>query len=179
MAKVIRVFGKADSYDIEFTPNGGEWIVDVPPDMTDGVYAVQLTAIDINAVHAYSVGELYMVKGICCFRIQETPYRAYFKVREYETTLRNLKHNITYKPSEYIVDFKKRYSIRTKKKEHKESMYRIEFDTRLRASDVVSHFSLKVKVREILVRPKTDLYTEYTPNTKIFIRKGCSHYGGK
>lgn len=94
MAKVIRVFGKADSYDIEFTPKEGKWEVDVPPDMTDGVYACQLVAIDENDVHAFRVGELYMVKGVCCLKLREIPYRIFFTSREHTITFREPKIKI-------------------------------------------------------------------------------------
>lgn len=75
MATIIRVYGKADSFDIELSRNGDKWEVDIPPDMTDGVYAVQLTAINNVGERGYWVGELYMVNSsICCLNLSQTQY---------------------------------------------------------------------------------------------------------
>ena len=46
---IIRVWGMADSFDIEFTRTGGtSWKCEVPPDTSDGVYAVTLYAMNRN-----------------------------------------------------------------------------------------------------------------------------------
>lgn len=179
MTKVIRVFGRADSFDIEFKSQGDAWVVDVPPDMTDGVYAVQLTAIDENNVRAFHVGELYMVNGICCFRLRELPYRAYFKVHDYEFELHHKKYNVSFEPLEYLIDFEKRYNVQIKKKKHQEPRYKMEFGATLKTSRVTKHFSSEVKTASLRVIPKTNFYTEYEPKTKIFIGKECLGHGGK
>ena len=83
-AKVIRVFGKADSFDIELTPNGDRWEVDIPPDLTDGVYAVQLTAINEVGDEAHWVGELFMCNGVCCINLVDYAYDMRIKVKEYD-----------------------------------------------------------------------------------------------
>lgn len=74
MAKIIRVWGKADSFDIELTEKGGRWEVNVPPDLVDGVYAVELTAIDSLTKRAHWAGELYMCNGVCCMQLRQLNY---------------------------------------------------------------------------------------------------------
>lgn len=96
MAKVIRVFGKADAFDIEFSRKGEKWTVDIPPDMTDGVYAVQLTAIDSVGESAYWTGELYMVDGVCCLKINELPYRVKINPKnQYDTHFSSIRKKST------------------------------------------------------------------------------------
>lgn len=179
MSKVIRVFGKADAYDIEFALKGEQWEVSVPPDMVDGVYAVQLTAIDENNVHAYRAGELYMVRGVCCFKIRELPYRAYFRAQEYEVSLHKRKYFIFHDPTLYEIDFEKRYNVRFKKKEPEDSNYKLEFNTGLRTVEVAPHFSVEVATNKMHINPKTDFYVERILKTKIIVRKECLCNGRK
>lgn len=63
------------------------WVVEIPPDMTDGVYAVELTAIDVNGDWAFWAGELFMVDGVCCMDIEPLPYRVTLKVNEYTVNI--------------------------------------------------------------------------------------------
>ena len=178
MAKVIRVYGKADSYDIEFTPNGDKWEVDVPPDMTDGVYAVQLTAIDELGECAYWVGELYMVDGVCCLKINEIPYRARLKAKEYEVEFHKRKYDVSCRSSSFDADFNERYNVQVRKKKHSKSNYETRFFATLKTSETATKNTLTLEVKETETKPKTDLYAEYEPETEIFIRKGCHCYGG-
>ncbi len=85
MAKVIRLFGKADNFNIEFSRKGRVWKTDIPPDMTDGVYAVQLTAIDELGESAYWVGELFMCRGVCCLKIERRQTGCFFSAKRYRT----------------------------------------------------------------------------------------------
>lgn len=81
--KIIRLWGNADDFDIEFKNEGGIWKVDVPPDFTDGVYAVTLHALNEFYESATWVGELFMCNGACCIKIHFAPYQVWFKVKEY------------------------------------------------------------------------------------------------
>lgn len=87
MAKIIRVFGKADSFDIEFTEKGGRWEADIPPDFTDGVYAVQLTAVNEFGKKSTWVGELFMCNGVCCVKFNDSPYQVWLRVKDYTVNL--------------------------------------------------------------------------------------------
>ena len=60
---ITRVYGRADSYEIEFTESGGMWNAAVPADLTDGKYVVELWAEDERGVAVYYTGILYMFDG--------------------------------------------------------------------------------------------------------------------
>ncbi len=77
---IIRLFGHADNFDIEFTHKGGTtWLCEVPPDTSDGVYAVELWAVnELNEV-GYWTGELYMCNGACHLKIERPKYGVWFK----------------------------------------------------------------------------------------------------
>lgn len=78
--KIIRVWGKADSFDIEFTHLGGtRWEANVPPDTTDGQYAVEIWAMNEFKETTYWTGELYMCNGVCCIKFFKQPYQMWFK----------------------------------------------------------------------------------------------------
>lgn len=78
--KILRVWGKADSFDIEFTHIGGtKWKCSVPPDVKDGQYAVEIWAISKFGDIAYWTGELFMCNGICCLRFNERPFTIWVK----------------------------------------------------------------------------------------------------
>lgn len=77
--KIVRLYGKADNLDIEFTHKGGTtWTCAVPPDFDDGIYAVELTAINEHGEIAYWTGELYMCSGACHIEIMKTDFVFWF-----------------------------------------------------------------------------------------------------
>lgn len=77
--KIVRLYGKADNLDIEFTYVGGTtWTCEVPPDMDDGVYAVELTAVNEYGEATYWTGELYMCGGVCHMEIKKNDYFFWF-----------------------------------------------------------------------------------------------------
>lgn len=79
--KIVRVWGRADSFDIEFTHEGGtRWKCSVPPDTKDGQYAVEIWAVNEFGELAYWTGELFMVNGVCCLRFDESPYRIWVRL---------------------------------------------------------------------------------------------------
>ena len=55
-----------------------EWECSVPPDMTDGVYACELTAENALGKLGYWVGFLYMSSGVCHFNLYPVNDRLYF-----------------------------------------------------------------------------------------------------
>lgn len=203
MARVIRVYGRADSYDIEFTPKEDKWEVDVPPDMTDGVYAVQLTAVDEIGDFSYWVGELYMVDGVCCLKIEETPYRVRLKVKEYEAECEG-RYDISHQPSHFDVDYKDKYAFT-----HHSSSYEVDYDDRydvvfkkvirpsydaafvkrLDVTERATRYEVTFKAKQTETKtetefntrhtPKTEFLSKFTPRTEFLIRKGCQCYGGR
>lgn len=78
--EIIRVWGKADEFDIEFIHEyGTRWTCRVPPDTVDGRYAVEIWATNRLGETAYWTGELYMCNGLCHLKIRDLPYRIWFK----------------------------------------------------------------------------------------------------
>lgn len=74
--QIVRVYGKADNFDLEFTPTGGnEWECTIPPDMTDGQYATEIYALDSEGYFAYWTGILYMLKGRVHLCLKESKYK--------------------------------------------------------------------------------------------------------
>lgn len=58
---VTRVWGKADSFELVFSPLGdGLWNADVPVDLEDGQYIVELYCEDQSGSRAYWTGILYL-----------------------------------------------------------------------------------------------------------------------
>lgn len=58
---VTRVWGKADSFELVFSPSrDGQWHANVPADLEDGQYVVELYCCDENGGTAYWTGILYL-----------------------------------------------------------------------------------------------------------------------
>lgn len=97
-SKIIRLWGRADNFDIEFTENeGGIWTCIVPPDTVDGQYACEIWAINEIGKYAYWTGILYMCNSVCHLEIHDSGYNiTFFEVlkeiefcpMQYEITLR-------------------------------------------------------------------------------------------
>lgn len=82
--QIIRVWGKADSFDIEFTRVGGtRWEASVPPDTNDGQYAVEIWAVNEFSEIAHWTGELYMCNGVCHLKFSKQPYQMWIKKKNY------------------------------------------------------------------------------------------------
>lgn len=109
MARIIRVFGKADSFDIELSRKGDKWEVDVPPDITDGVYACQLTAINELGESAYWVGELFMCSGVCHIKIRQLPYRVRVSHRRFDISFTSGRYKEECSCSAFDTEVKPKY----------------------------------------------------------------------
>lgn len=82
--KIVRLFGKADNFDVEFTRDKkGWWYCDVPPDTKDGQYAVTLCAVNEYAETSYWTGELFMCNGVCHVKIRESRNTIWLKPDRY------------------------------------------------------------------------------------------------
>lgn len=58
---VTRVWGKADSFELVFSPSrDGQWYANVPADLEDGQYVVELYCCDSGGSTAYWTGILYL-----------------------------------------------------------------------------------------------------------------------
>lgn len=85
---VKRVWGKADGLSLEFTYKGEEqWETAVPPDTKDGVYAVELWAINGAGELGHWTGELFMCSGVCCINIFSQPYQIWFKTQRHQIVI--------------------------------------------------------------------------------------------
>lgn len=61
---VIKVWGKADRFDIIFSNLGNDkWAATVPADLEDGQYIVELYCEDDSGSRAYWTGILYLSNG--------------------------------------------------------------------------------------------------------------------
>lgn len=58
--RITRVWGKADQFDLVFSPSGDLWDAAVPADIEDGRYVVELFALDDVGNQAYWTGILYI-----------------------------------------------------------------------------------------------------------------------
>ncbi len=130
MAKVVRLFGKADNFNIEFSRKGRVWKTDIPPDMTDGVYAVQLTAVDELGETAYWVGELFMCSGVCHLKIDRMYAGCLFSAESYRLTVSPV-HHTELSVQEYSSTFSKKLGIRFSAEERKQYEVRFSVSDRL------------------------------------------------
>lgn len=77
--KIVRLYGRADSFKLEFSHEGGTtWICKVPPDTNDGIYAVEITAVNEIGEIAYWTGELYMCDGDCKVELYKGDFVLWF-----------------------------------------------------------------------------------------------------
>lgn len=73
--EIVRVWGHADDFDIEFD-RGAEhiWKCSVPPDTEDGIYAVEIWARNEFGQTAYTTAELYMCDKVCHIKFNDEPF---------------------------------------------------------------------------------------------------------
>ena len=58
---LVAMYGHCDSFDVTYTKiNENLWITDVPPDLSDGRYIVDIYGLDETGYIAYWTGILYM-----------------------------------------------------------------------------------------------------------------------
>lgn len=64
-AEIIRLWGTADKFEIEFdkNPSTGLWDVTIPADLEDGHYVVELFAMNEYNETGYWTGVLFMYQG--------------------------------------------------------------------------------------------------------------------
>lgn len=62
---IVRLWGTADKFDIEFdkNPSTGLWDVTIPADLEDGHYVVELYAMNEYGETGYWTGVLFMYQG--------------------------------------------------------------------------------------------------------------------
>lgn len=77
MSAAVRVWGRADQYDLTFeqTENGA-WQAVVPADHTDGRYACEIWAESATGEQAYWTGVLYTADSrLVCVYLVDDPYQ--------------------------------------------------------------------------------------------------------
>lgn len=68
--RIIRVWGRADEFELEFVPSPeGNWRANIPADLSDGQYAVEIHAYNNFDESTYWTGILYMCRGISCMHL--------------------------------------------------------------------------------------------------------------
>lgn len=71
VSEIVRMYGSADEHELEFSPTpAGVWEVFVPPDVTDGMYIVEIFADAKNGEQAYWTGVLYLCQGTPCLEVK-------------------------------------------------------------------------------------------------------------
>ena len=90
---VTRVWGKADSFELVFSPLGNDvWNAIVPPDLEDGQYIVELYCEDDMGNRAYWTGILYLNnRGQVCVRIEADKFKVWL-VGDIDTGLQGDTH---------------------------------------------------------------------------------------
>lgn len=75
-ADIIRLWGTADKFEIEFDKNDatGQWDVTIPADLEDGHYVVELFAMNEYGETGYWTGVLFMLQGRPHIHIQPPRY---------------------------------------------------------------------------------------------------------
>lgn len=170
MARVIRLFGKADSFDIEFSRKGEKWTVDIPPDMTDGVYAVQLTAVDENGDTAYWVGELFMCSGICHLKIEKSDKKCLLTAEPYGVTFLSVSRT-GFSAERYRYIFSKNLGVRFQIERRENCDVRfsspggVSFSKSTGANFTVEKLRISSAEKKMLFRQKN----------AVSIRKECNH----
>lgn len=97
-ADIIRVWGKADSIDLELKIDNGRWICNLPPDLIDGQYAVQLFAMRGNGSVGMWTGILYVADGIACLHLKQEKYSLWLNREQITLTLIQKKNPIRLLP---------------------------------------------------------------------------------
>ena len=100
---ITAVWGRADSFDVIFTPSGaGDWRVSVPPDLSDGQYAVEIWAENDAGEQAYWTGTLYMVDSVLvCLHLTDDPYTVWLLPDRCEASVQEELYGHTVKPDRY------------------------------------------------------------------------------
>ncbi len=80
---IIRVWGMADNIELELKKTDGRWICNLPPDLVDGQYAVQLFAMRGNGSVGMWTGMLYVTNGIKCLHLNQEKYTLWLNREQY------------------------------------------------------------------------------------------------
>lgn len=84
---IIRVWGTADNISLELKIDNGRWICNLPPDLIDGQYAVQLFAVRGNGSVGMWTGMLYIANGIKCLHLKQEKYTLWLNREQYSVLL--------------------------------------------------------------------------------------------
>ncbi len=84
---IIRVWGTADNIELELKNNDGRWECNLPPDLIDGQYAVQLFAMRGSGDIGMWTGVLYITNGIRCLHLNKEKYTLWLMSEQIRTQL--------------------------------------------------------------------------------------------
>lgn len=106
--EIIRVWGRADRFDIEFSRidinRDDQWEVSIPPDLSDGQYAVEIHAINRAGYTDFWTGILYMANGnLIYFRLYDSNYIVTMSPDIYEIHELSIRYTIVSLPDRYKV----------------------------------------------------------------------------
>ena len=92
-AEIVRVWGTADNIELELKLDNERWICNLPPDLIDGQYAVQLFALRGDGSVGMWTGVLYIANGIKCLHLNQEKYTLWLN-RERCSLLLNQNENM-------------------------------------------------------------------------------------
>lgn len=88
-AEITRVWGTADSIELELKKSNGRWVCNLPPDLVDGQYAVQLFAMRGDGSTGMWTGMLYVSNGIRCLHLNKEKYTFWLMPEQIKIQLLN------------------------------------------------------------------------------------------
>jgi len=87
--EIVYMWGYADGFDLVFARQAnGMWTTSVPPDLSDGQYAVEIHALAENGYICLWTGILYMNQGRHCLVINKKKYDFRLKPQVYLQAIR-------------------------------------------------------------------------------------------
>jgi len=94
--RILRVWGSADGYSLEFVYKGdNKWLANVPADLSDGQYVCIFYALKDNQKIGVWTGVLYISDGYSCIHIIEEKYEIEF-ADSIELCISEDKYNVEY-----------------------------------------------------------------------------------
>lgn len=101
---IVYMWGYADGFELVFSQlNSRQWAASVPPDLSDGQYAVEIHALAENGYICLWTGILYMNQGKHCLRLNKEKYYFRLKPQAFLIAHEPKKHRIIGKHSKIIL----------------------------------------------------------------------------
>lgn len=84
---IVRVWGTADNISLELEFKEGRWVQSLPPDLTDGQYAVSLYAQNRGGDIGMWTGMLYVSQGLSCIHLKKERFSFWLKPERFTVSL--------------------------------------------------------------------------------------------